>query len=129
MLDYATFGANDIEQSKAFFDATLAPLGYAQFYNDGWVGYAPDGNPEKGHVVWVGSPYDGQAAQKANGFMIGFTAPTREAVRAFHAAALANGGTCEGEPGLREAYGPNIYMAYVRDPVGNKMSAICRSET
>jgi catechol 2,3-dioxygenase-like lactoylglutathione lyase family enzyme len=128
MIGYATFGVKDRDASVTFFEAVLAPLGYQKFYDDGWAGFAIGGNPEGGPgTVWVGAPFDGNEAKPSNGAMIGFMAPTRAAVRAFHEAALANGGSSEGEPGIREAYGPDVYMAYVRDPIGNKMSAMCRS--
>ncbi len=124
MITYATFGAKDVAASTRFFEAVLSPLGYQKFYDEGMAGFAVGGNPGAGGTVWVGPPFDGNEARSANGFMVGFAAPSRAAVRAFHEAALAQGGTCEGPPGVREAYGPEVYMAYVRDPVGNKMSAI-----
>lgn len=126
MIGYATFGVKDRDASVKFFEAVLTPLGYQKFYDDVWAGFAKDGNPELPGTVWVGAPYDGNEARASNGHMIGFQAPNRAAVRAFFEAALANGGTSEGEPGIREPYGPDVFMAYVRDPVGNKMSAGCR---
>ena len=127
MIGYATFGVKDRDASVKFFEAVLAPLGYQKFYDDVWAGFAPGGNPAGPGTIWVGAPYDGNEAKPSNGAMIGFAAPDRAAVRAFHEAALANGGTCEGPPGIREAYGPDAYLAYVRDPVGNKMSAACNA--
>jgi catechol 2,3-dioxygenase-like lactoylglutathione lyase family enzyme len=126
MIGYATFGVRDMAASKPFFEAVLAPLGYKKFYDDSWVGFGIDGDPNSAGTIWLGAPYDGNEACPSNGAMIGFAAPSRTAVDDFHAAALANGGTCEGPPGLREAYGPDFYVAYVRDPVGNKMSAVYR---
>ncbi len=128
MIGYATFGARDQAASVKFFEAVLGALDYQLFYsNDTHAGFAPGGNPDKGGTVWVSAPFDGNMAQASNGTMMGFVAPSRAAVRAFHEAALANGGTCEGPPGVREAYGPDFYLAYIRDPVGNKLSAVCRS--
>jgi catechol 2,3-dioxygenase-like lactoylglutathione lyase family enzyme len=127
MIAYAVFGTNDPKASIAFFEAVLAPLGYAKFYQDVWAGFAPEGNPINPGTIWVGTPFDGKEAKCANGAMIGLAAPSRAAVRDVHAAALAHGGTSEGEPGIREAYGPDVYMAYMRDPCGNKFSVICRS--
>lgn len=129
MISYATFGFKDKDASVKFFEAVLAPLGYSKFYDDGMAGFALGGDSSGPGTIWVGPPFDGNEAKPSNGAMIGFTAPSRAAVRAFHDAALANGGSCEGPPGIREAYGPNIYMAYVRDPVGNKMSAICMADS
>ena len=65
------------------------------------------------------------AASAGNGVTVAFTVPSRAAVDAFHAAALANGGTDEGPPGLRTHYHPDYYGAYVRDPEGNKICAVC----
>ena len=123
MLSYATIGAADLESAIKFYDAVLSPLGASRFYTgEGSAGYMVGQGPQ---MLWICLPYDKEPAKAGNGIMIGFTAPTRAAVDAFHEAALANGGTCEGKPGLREAYGPNMYLAYVRDTVGNKMSALC----
>ena len=68
-------------------------------------------------------PFDGQPASHGNGTMLALTAQTRAVVDAFHAAALAHGGSDEGAPGLR--YSANFYSCYVRDPDGNKLSAVC----
>ncbi|MFM7444877.1 MAG: VOC family protein, partial [Tabrizicola sp.] len=70
-------------------------------------------------------PFDGNPASVGNGTMVSFLAQTRAQVDAFHAAALAHGGTDEGAPGLRPQYGPHFYAAYVRDPDGNKLNAVC----
>lgn len=124
MLAYATIGAVDMDVSLSFYDAVMTTLGAVRFYTDeGIAGYRvgdDDGQP----ALWICHPFDKQPARAGNGVMVGLHAPSRAAVDAFHAAALANGGTCEGEPGLRD-YGPNVYLAYVRDPVGNKLSAVC----
>ena len=74
----------------------------------------------------VGLPADGQAATHANGGTIGFAAQTKEQVDAFHAAGLANGGTCAGEPGKRPGAPGNAYGAYLRDPTGNKICTFCQ---
>lgn len=70
-------------------------------------------------------PFDGQPASVGNGTMVSFLAKSRAVVDAFHAAALAHGGTNEGLPGLRPQYGPQFYAGYVRDPDGNKLNAVC----
>jgi catechol 2,3-dioxygenase-like lactoylglutathione lyase family enzyme len=77
-----------------------------------------------GGRIWIAPPYDKQAAMPANGTMIGFDAGSRAAVHGAHAAAMANGGTCEGAPGPRPNYGPDFHGAYARDPDGNKMSFV-----
>ena len=122
MIAYATVGAADMKASMRFYDAALAPLGIKRFHDgDGFAGYSDATQSVK---LWVCRPFDQKEARAGNGIMIGFQAPTRAAVDTFHAAALANGGSDEGKPGLRD-YGPNMYLAYVRDPVGNKISAVC----
>ena len=122
MLLYITLGTNDLAAAKRFYDATLAPVGLhfmGEF--DGEIGYGPEG--AQSPLVWINRPYDGKAATVGNGSMPAFIAPTRADVVAFHQAALANGGTDEGTPGLR--YSANFYSCYVRDPDGNKLSAVC----
>lgn len=127
MISYATFGVNDRTESRRFFEATLKPLGYKKFLDDGGsIAFAFEGNPKNPGTIWIVAPFNKEPAAPSNGTMFGFDAPSQAAVREFHAAALANGGTCEGEPGIREAYGPEFYIAYVRDPVGNKLAAVCR---
>ncbi len=122
MIAYATVGVNDLAASAAFYDAVMEALGSARCYTSDYaIGYADAQGQQK---FWVQQPYDGQPARAGNGIMVGFTANTRAQVEAFHAAGIATGGTCEGKPGLRD-YGPNIYLAYLRDPVGNKISAVC----
>lgn len=120
MISYVTIGTNDMDQALGFYDPVMTALGYQRTFQDGgWAGYAgPDGGP----TVMICNPADGQPARAGNGIMVGLHAASEEQVQAFHAAALANGGTDEGAPGLRP-YGEGYYLAYVRDPVGNKLSA------
>ncbi|MGV8985011.1 MAG: VOC family protein [Cypionkella sp.] len=122
MLYYVTFGTNDLTRARAFYDPTLATLGQVPVSESKTeVGYAPP--DETDPRLYVTAPYDGQPATRGNGTMLALTAETRAAVAAFHAAALANGGTDEGAPGLR--YAENFFSCYVRDPDGNKLSAVC----
>lgn len=124
MIYYATLGTNDFARSVTFFDAVLGALGYAkQFEDHGFAGYGE--SPEQ-PTLFLGRPFDQQAAVPGNGPMLAFAAKSAEAVQAFHAAALANGGSCEGPPGPRPHYGPDFYAAYVRDPEGNKLAAVAR---
>lgn len=122
MLLYITLGTNDLGRARRFYDATLAPLGLTLLKSDdSEIGY---GAPDQDQVlVWINRPFDGKPASIGNGSMPAFAAKTRAAVAAFHAAALAHGGSDEGAPGLR--YAPNFYATYVRDPDGNKLSAVC----
>ncbi len=119
---YLTLGTNDLPRSTRFYDAALAPLGLIRRATEpDEVGYAhPTDHRAR---LWITRPYDGKPAGVGNGSMPAFTAPSSDAVNAFHAAAVANGGTDEGAPGLRP-HGPGFYAAYVRDPDGNKLSAV-----
>jgi catechol 2,3-dioxygenase-like lactoylglutathione lyase family enzyme len=124
VFSYVCLGTDDIVRARAFWDAVLAPLGHARIkgYDDetslAW------GTADPGPHLWVTRPFDGGAARAGNGAMVAFLAPGRAEVEAFHAAALENGGTCEGPPGLRPQYGPGFYAAYVRDPDGNKAAVV-----
>lgn len=115
-------GANDIDESKKFYDAVLGALGYEPGVTDpkGRVFYmTPSG------VFAISKPIDGNPATHANGGTIGFTCTSPEQGEAWHAAGLANGGeTCEEPPGVRE--GTNVFLAYLRDPAGNKICALHR---
>ena len=122
MLYYITLGTNDLKAARAFYGPTLATLGIVNLAPDkeeGCFGMPGDADPS----LYIITPFDGQAATRGNGTMLALTAPTRAAVHAFHSAALANGGSDEGGPGLR--YSENFYSCYVRDPDGNKLSAVC----
>lgn len=122
IFTHVFLGTNNKEKAKAFYDAVLAPLGVNNLGSFGEKGTMIYG--VKGPSLFIGAPRDGGPATVANGGTVGFRAPNPEAVDAFHAAGLANGGTCEGEPGPREAV-PNSYGAYLRDPDGNKVCAFC----
>jgi catechol 2,3-dioxygenase-like lactoylglutathione lyase family enzyme len=122
MLTYVTFGTNDLVRARAFYTPTLATLGLADLMPEASeAGYGKPGDADPG--LYITAPFDGQPATRGNGTMLALTAPTRAAVDAFHATALAHGGTDEGAPGLR--YAANFYACYVRDPDGNKLSAVC----
>ncbi len=119
IFTHVMVGTNDLPKSKAFFTATLAPLGINSLgdMTDHSTMFGVTG-PE----FMLTTPANGEPACHANGGTVGFAAPTRAAVDAFHEAALANGGTCEGPPGPR-AFSPTAYAAYIRDPDGNKFCA------
>jgi catechol 2,3-dioxygenase-like lactoylglutathione lyase family enzyme len=129
MFLYLTLGTNDLKRSRSFYDAVLSTLGLACHYaDDSEIGYGPAPAPETGRkcFLWVTKPYLGYPATWGNGTMVAFPAETRQAVRDFHAAAIANGGTDDGAPGLRP-YHASFYSCYVRDPDGNKLSAVCEA--
>lgn len=121
-IDYIMIGSNDLARSRLFYDAVMPHLGgtIAHDYEGLTFGYALAG----GATVWIARPYDKSEAVPSNGSMPGFGCTSTEAVDAAHAAALANGGTNEGDPGPRPIYGPDFYGAYARDPDGNKMSFV-----
>lgn len=124
MNHYITLGAIDETSSNAFYDAVLATIGWSSHVAfPGWRGYS-DGGSGAGLVLWVCRPVDGASATAGNGTMVGFAARSTEEVHAFHAAAMANGGSDEGAPGPRPDYGANWYAAYVRDPAGNKLAIV-----
>jgi catechol 2,3-dioxygenase-like lactoylglutathione lyase family enzyme len=119
---YLTLGTNDLTRAARFYDAALAPVGMIRrATEDTEVGYGLPGDTRT--RLWITLPFDGQPATVGNGTMPALVAPSQQAVKAFHAAALANGGSDEGAPGLRP-YGPAFFAAYVRDPDGNKLSAV-----
>ncbi len=125
MIKYITLGTNDLAAARAFYNSVMASLGYslrAEYEDE--LGYGPL-EPEN-ILLWVTKPYDGRNATVGNGSMTALRAASRQAVDNFHAAGLAAGGTDEGAPGLRP-YGPNFYACYLRDPDGNKLSAVCDS--
>lgn len=119
---YITLGTNDLPRAARFYDAALSPLGLvrrATYDEEVGYGFADDRRTR----LWITRPFDGNPASIGNGSMPALVAANRDAVDAFHKAALAEGGTDEGAPGLRP-YGPAFYAAYVRDPDGNKLSAV-----
>jgi catechol 2,3-dioxygenase-like lactoylglutathione lyase family enzyme len=119
---YLTLGTNDLARAGRFYDAALAPLGLMRrATKDTEIGY---GHPDDSRTrFWITLPFDGRPATAGNGAMPALVAPNQKAVAAFYAAALAHGGTDEGAPGLRP-FGPAFFAAYVRDPDGNKLSAV-----
>ncbi len=121
IFTHVVVGTNDLKKSRKFYDATLGALGLKFIGPMGQNGamYGKDG-PE----FMITKPANGKAASYANGGTIGFTAPNRKAVHAFHEAGLKNGGACEGEPGPR-SFTPTAYAAYLRDPDGNKICTYC----
>ena len=136
MLSYVYLGTNDLERATRFYDAALGALGMQRCVtNDpawdiisaGWGVYEEDGVREL--AVWVGLPFNQETATIGNGTMVAFRGRTLAEVNEFHEAALANGGSSEGAPGLRPHYNADFYAAYVRDPDGNKLAAVCRGLT
>ena len=118
MLDHIVIGASDLEASKAFYDAALVPLGMSRLLEfPHTVGYGANRKPE----FWL-RPDGGTEPVH-----VAFAAPDRPTVDAFHEAALAAGGRDNGAPGVREIYHPNYYGAFVLDPDGHNIEAVCHS--
>lgn len=123
MFSHVMLGTNDLDRAKKFYDAVLGTLGIGPAVVDGHrIFYlSPKG------VFSVSKPIDGKPATIANGGTIGFTAASAEQATAWHAAGIANGGkTCEDPPGVREGSSGKLYLAYLRDPDGNKICALQR---
>jgi hypothetical protein len=125
MVSYITIGANDVPRPGRFYAAILAPLGYVAKEAADGIGFTvPDGNDD--HVaVYVRRPYDGRPATIGNGSMTAFRVETHAMVRNLHAAGLEAGGADEGAPGFRDDDGEYFYVAYLRDPAGNKVAIFC----
>ncbi len=132
MIDHMTFRVADIARTKAFYTAALAPLGYRVTYeghhggNVLGMGYDDPLTGQTRTDSWfVDGPSPYQVHPVSTGCHLCWTAPTREAVDAFHGAALIAGGRDNGPPGLRAHYHPDYYGAFVIDPDGNNIEAVC----
>lgn len=119
IIDHIGIGVADYDRSKAFYTRSLAPLGIGLVMEvEGWAGLGRGAKPE----FWIGMECGGQPS-----IHIAFAAETRAQVRAFYQAAIAAGGKDNGPPGIREIYHPNYYGAFVLDPDGNNVEAVCHS--
>jgi catechol 2,3-dioxygenase-like lactoylglutathione lyase family enzyme len=124
MLDHIGFAVSDLARAPSFYDAALAPIGIGLVISvsaeetggQAHLGYGSEGRP----YFWIG---EGTALTGA--LHVAFTAKDRSAVDAFHRAALAAGGVDDGAPGLRAHYHPNYYGAFVIDPDGHNIEAVC----
>jgi catechol 2,3-dioxygenase-like lactoylglutathione lyase family enzyme len=118
MLDHIGFGVSDYQRSKAFYEQTLAPLGITLLAEPASraSGFGRDGKA----FFWVDADRAVVSALHA-----AFTAQERADVDAFHAAGLEAGGTDNGAPGVRPIYHPNYYEAFILDPDGNNIEAVC----
>jgi catechol 2,3-dioxygenase-like lactoylglutathione lyase family enzyme len=121
MIDHVSIGVRDITKAKAFYDAALAPIGYACLsVSEGSLGYG------KGRAAfWISTSASPVPADPHSGLHVCFVAPTRAGVDAFHRAALAHDGHDNGKPGLRADYDDNYYSAFVIDPEGYRIEAYC----
>jgi catechol 2,3-dioxygenase-like lactoylglutathione lyase family enzyme len=123
MFSHIMIGTNDLERAKAFYDPLLATLGVGPSRVDGHRMFymTPTG------VLAVTTPINGEPATAANGATIGFACSSSDQADAWHAAGVANGGKAiEDPPGVREGPTGKLYLAYLRDPDGNKLCALHR---
>ena len=123
MYSHIMVGTNDLDRAKAFYDALMGALGVGPAMVDGHRMFylTPTG------VFSVSKPIDGKPATVANGATIGFACASPEQADAWHAAGVANGGvSCEEPPGVREGGMGKLYLAYLRDPDGNKLCGLHR---
>ena len=128
MFSHVMVGTNDIKRSKRFYDAVLGVLGAGEpLQNMASTGHARLFYRHDGETFCISEPINGEDATIANGGTIGFKCSSPEQVQEFHDVAVAHGGTSvEQEPGLRQGKLGAMYLAYVRDPEGNKLCAIHR---
>ncbi len=121
MIDHLSIGTADIGRAKSFYDTTLGTLGYQCLSADTKaLGYGAEGID-----FWILASSAPVPASHESGLHICFTAPDRDAVQRFHAAALRLGGSDNGRPGLRDDYGPGYYAAFAIDPDGYRIEAHC----
>jgi catechol 2,3-dioxygenase-like lactoylglutathione lyase family enzyme len=119
MLDHVTIGVSNIERSKAFYDKALRPLDIERLYAEGdtFAGYGIN----RKAFFWIG------LRESVSGVHIAFAAKDRAVVDVFHAAALAAGGRDNGAPGLRPRYHANYFSAFILDPDGHNIEAVCHA--
>lgn len=121
MIDHISLGVSDLAHAAAFYDAILRPLGYRRLWTRPHAaGFGGEGTAERLALFEVGD----DASAPGRGWHLAFTAPSRQAVVDFHAAALARGAIDEGGPGPRPRSGAGYFAAFVRDPDGHKIEAV-----
>jgi catechol 2,3-dioxygenase-like lactoylglutathione lyase family enzyme len=121
VFDHVLLDVDDFDASRSFYEMALAPLGIAVASEPApqMVGLGPEGKP----ILWLMA----RGRPTTHGVHIAFGAETRDAVDAFHAAGLAAGGTDNGAPGPRPIYHASYYAAFVIDPDGNNIEAVCHA--
>ena len=121
MFDHVSIGVADVSRAKRFYDAVLQPLGY-RCLSEGADSLGYGGQSV---ALWVNKASRPVSPDQNSGLHFCFAAPTRKGVDAFHKAALASGGRDNGAPGIRPHYHPTYYGAFVLDPDGNNIEAVC----
>lgn len=128
IFDHVSVGVRDIDRAMAFYRPTLATLGLEVVMDKKFA--VAFGNGTGRQWLWISEPLDkGRAVNANNGAHIALIAESRASVRAFYETAMTNGGHDDGAPGLRPEYTPGYYGAFVLDPDGNKIEAVCRAES
>ena len=128
MFSHVFVGVSDFDRALAFYDGLFGVLGIPRRFVDRtrpWAGWQSVPGPRP--LFLIGRPWDGAPHGVGNGQMVAFLAADRGQVRRAHVAALALGGSSEGEPGLRPEYHADYYGCYVRDPDGNKLCVACHA--
>jgi catechol 2,3-dioxygenase-like lactoylglutathione lyase family enzyme len=126
MFSHVFIGITDFGRALNFYQPIMRSLGIAQRFTDStrpWAGWQSEPGPRP--LLVIARPFNGQAPTPGNGSMVALLASTRAQVDRAHQLALANGGVCEGPPGLRPQYHEHYYGAYFRDPDGNKLCVAC----
>ena len=125
MIAYVTVGVNDINAAEQFYSSFLPALGYQLEYYQEDLSYSLPVKAGQSPLLpefYVKRPFNGAPATAGNGSMVAFEARSQNEVKALHAAAITAGGSDDGAPGFRADYGPNFFVAYLRDPQGNKIA-------
>ena len=125
MLDHVSLGVTDLERSRRFYDAALRPLGLVRIVD--FQGRGSDYGAMAGQLGVEFTITAENDVMPAPGMHVCFRAPDRTCVRAFHAAALTAGGRDDGGPGVRSEYHPDYFAAFVRDPDGHRIEAVCHA--
>lgn len=127
IFDHVSIGVRDIAKATAFYHPSLAALGLQVVMDKGFA--VAFGNGSGRQWLWISEPIENsEGVTPNNGAHFAFLAKDRASVRAFYQAAMANGGSDAGAPGLRPEYIPTYYGAFVLDPDGNKIEAVCRND-
>ena len=128
MYSHMVLGTNDLAESTAFYDRVMPVLGLSrQDTGETYAGYGRSEHIDSGiNCLFIAKPLNGEVASVGNGLNVALLATSRDQVGRFHALALDNGGTDDGAPGLRNVH-PNFYAAYMLDPTGHKLVAVCHS--
>jgi len=121
MINHVSIGVRNIALAKRFYDAALTPLGYVCIDE----GATSLGYGDRSTSFWVLAVEKPVPPDMASGLHFCFDAPSQDSVKAFYEAALSNGGTCNGAPGIRGDYGTNYYAAFAIDPDGYRVEAFC----